>query len=104
MPFNRPIPNPKPQPKSATGVKSLVQAEKLMQIAVLLPATAIVGWLAGAWLDGKFHQNWIGLAGILFGGILGLVYVVRLVMNNGNSPGSQAKAAEEDSTARPDTK
>jgi ATP synthase protein I len=80
MPFNRPIPESTERNKSATGVKSLADAEKLMQIAILLPCSAFVGWLGGAWLDIHLHQTWISLAGILFGGISGLVYVVRLVM------------------------
>jgi hypothetical protein len=80
VPFNRPIPESKQQNKAQSGVKSLADAEKLMQIAILLPCSAFVGWLGGAWLGDHFHQTWMGLAGILFGGISGLVYVVRLVM------------------------
>lgn len=92
MPFNRPIPDRKPEPgKSESGgsggIQTLIQAEKLTQIAVLLPSAALVGWLAGAWLDGKLHQTWIGLAGIVFGGISGLVYVVRLVIASGDGSG-----------------
>ena len=83
MPFNRPIPDPKPEPRSNGGIQTLIQAEKLTQIAVLLPSAAFIGWLAGAWLDGKLHQSWMGFAGIVFGGISGLVYVVRLVISTG---------------------
>jgi ATP synthase protein I len=90
MPFNRPIPDRKPQPKSGGGIQTLIQAEKLMQIAVLLPSAAFIGWLAGAWLDSKFHQSWIGLAGIVFGGISGLVYVIRLVMAAGDGTAKSA--------------
>ena len=80
MPFNRPIPNPRPQPKASSGIQALVQAEKLMQIAILLPSSAFIGWLAGAWADSRLHQSWIGIAGIVIGGISGLVYVIRLAM------------------------
>ena len=83
MPFNRPIPDSKPRSKTSSGIETLVQAEKLMQIAILLPSAAFIGWLAGAWLDSRLHQSWIGIAGIVFGGIYGLVYVVRLVMASG---------------------
>jgi hypothetical protein len=89
MPFNRPIPDQRPPSKSSSGIETLVQAEKLMQIAILLPSAAFVGWLAGAWLDGKLHQTWISLAGIVFGGISGLVYVVRLVMTSGGPGGGK---------------
>jgi hypothetical protein len=80
VPFNRPIPESTQRNKTAPAVKSLADAEKLMQIAILLPSSAFIGWLGGAWLDSHLHQTWMGLAGILFGGISGLVYVVRLVM------------------------
>lgn len=103
MPFHRPIPNqPKPA-RSPSSVASLVQAEKLMQIAVLLPASACIGWLIGAWADKHLHQSWIGLAGILVGGILGLIYVIRLVMTNPGTnqgittSGSEDKNGEEES-------
>ena len=94
MAFNRPIPN-RPQPsKTSSGIATLIQAEKLMQIAILLPSAAFIGWLAGAWLDGKLHQSWISLAGIVFGGVSGLVYVVRLVLatdpTSGNGAGKRS--------------
>jgi F0F1-type ATP synthase assembly protein I len=99
MPFNRPIPESKPRPRFGSGLASLVQAEKMMQIAILLPSSAFVGWLIGAWLDKSLHQSWISLAGILFGGISGLVYVVRLVMavKSNPKPGPKAGAGPESS-------
>jgi hypothetical protein len=83
MPFNSPIPDPPPRRKSSSGLDTLVQAEKLMQIAILLPSAAFIGWLLGAWADKAWHQSWIGLAGMVFGGISGIVYVVRLVLSTG---------------------
>lgn len=80
MPYNRPIQDPNERQKSSSGLETLVQAEKLMQIALLLPSAAVIGWLMGAWLDLKLHTSWLGLAGMVFGGISGLVYVVRLVL------------------------
>jgi hypothetical protein len=90
MPFHRPIPDSQKQPsKGPSGIKSLVEAEKLMQIAVLLPLSAFLGWLLGAWLGHLLNQSWLPLAGILFGGFLGLFYVVRLGMSNtGSKPGA----------------
>ena len=87
MPFNRPIPNSKARQKSSSGIETLVQAERLMQIALLLPSAAVVGWLMGAWLDLKLHTSWLGLVGIVFGGISGLVYVVRMVL--ATKPGTE---------------
>lgn len=84
MPFNNPIPEHRQPKRDSGGLATLVQAEKLMQIAILLPSAAFVGWLLGAWADRALHQSWIGIAGMIFGGISGLVYVVRLVMATGN--------------------
>jgi uncharacterized membrane protein YfcA len=80
MPFNRPIPEDQPRGKISRGLEGLVEAEKLMQIALLLPSSAFIGWLAGAWLDSRLHQAWIAIAGCVFGGVSGLVYVVRLAL------------------------
>jgi uncharacterized membrane protein YfcA len=88
VPFNRPIAESTPKAKNFNATKSLAEAEKLIQIAILLPSSAFIGWLVGAWLGDHLHQSWMALAGILFGGISGLVYVVRLVMAGTSRAGS----------------
>src|SRR5260370_40800728 len=94
MPFNNPIPDDRPPRKNSGGLATLVEAEKMMQIAVLLPSSAFVGWLIGAWLDKTLHQSWISLTGIIFGGFAGLLYVVRLGIESGErKPGAKARTA-----------
>jgi F0F1-type ATP synthase assembly protein I len=61
-------------------VDSLVRAEKLTQIAFILPAAVVVGWLGGAGLDKWLHTNWIYLAGIVLGCAAGFVQIFRLVL------------------------
>jgi hypothetical protein len=78
-----------------------VQAEKLTQIAVLLPSAAFIGWLAGAWLDSRLHTGWIGLAGIVLGGILGLVYVIRLAIATMNESGNGTRTEKGNPDAKP---
>lgn len=90
MPFNRPIPKERQGTKFSSGLASLVEAEKMIQVAVLLPSSAFVGWIFGALLDKVFHQSWIALVGILFGGISGIVYVVRMVIESGKKPKRKA--------------
>jgi ATP synthase protein I len=87
MPFHRPIPDTNPQGKGSGLLGAIVEAEKLIQIALVLPCAAFIGWLAGAWLDHRLHQSWIGLLGIVFGGASGLVYVVRLALAAGKESG-----------------
>ena len=86
MPYHRPIPGPDSRHKRSGALDALVQAEKMIQIALILPCAAFIGWLGGAWLDRWLHQKWLNLAGIAFGGIAGLVYVVRLALAAGNAP------------------
>jgi hypothetical protein len=80
MPFHRPIPESREPGKRSSIVDSIVQAEKMIQIAFVLPCATFLGWLAGAWLDRRLHQSWISLVGIVFGGASGLVYVVKLAL------------------------
>jgi len=81
MPYHNPIREQRPNNKAGAGFQNLVQAEKLLQIAFVLPSAMVIGWLAGAWADSKLHQSWLTIAGIIFGCISGLVYVIRLAMD-----------------------
>ncbi|HZP06669.1 MAG TPA: AtpZ/AtpI family protein [Terracidiphilus sp.] len=98
MPFHRPIPDANPRGKRSGIVDAIVQAEKLIQIALVLPCAAFIGWLGGAWLDSRLHQSWIGLVGIVFGGASGLIYVIRLALttdkdSNRNNDGGAGTAS-----------
>jgi ATP synthase protein I len=84
MPFHSPIPDSNRGRKSSGILDAIVQAEKMIQVALILPCAAFIGWLGGAWLDSRLHQKWIGLAGIVFGGVSGLVYVIRLALAAAN--------------------
>ncbi len=72
-----------------------------MQIALVLPCATFIGWLAGAWLDRHFNQSWIALAGIVFGGASGLVYVVQLALDANKDPAMQDKASNEPKSDEP---
>lgn len=64
---------PDEEKKSAMG--ELVRAESMIQLAIALPAGCLIGWLLGAWADRHFHQNWIGIAGIVLGAIGGFMQI-----------------------------
>jgi F0F1-type ATP synthase assembly protein I len=53
----------------------MVKAESMIQLAIALPVGCVVGWLIGAWLDKHFHQNWIGIVGIILGAIGGFIQI-----------------------------
>jgi F0F1-type ATP synthase assembly protein I len=74
-------PDQKPAARSTKGaVDSIVRAERLTQIAFILPAAVVVGWLLGAGLDKWLHQHWIYLAGIILGCVAGFIQIFRLVL------------------------
>ncbi len=87
MAFN----NPKPRATGTGkpdrgGIDTLVNAEKMTQIAFILPAAVLVGWLAGAGLDKWLHTGWLYLAGIVLGIAAGFVQIFRLVAASGREP------------------
>lgn len=90
MPYHPPVPDPR-QPKGSGLVSALIQAEKLVQIALVLPCAAFIGWLIGDWLGGRFHLPLLGALGAAFGGAAGLVYVVRLAMDAAKDPANADK-------------
>jgi ATP synthase protein I len=53
----------------------LVKAESMIQLAIALPGGCVIGWLIGAWLDKHFHQNWMGIVGILLGAAAGFMQI-----------------------------
>jgi ATP synthase protein I len=80
VPYHRPIPEKKQQPQTAGLFGAWIQAEKMIQIALVLPCAAFIGWVAGIGLDHLFHQKWISMAGIVFGIISGLVGVIQMAV------------------------
>lgn len=83
-PMAAPDSNAKPGGNPDTGLHTLAKAEKLTQIAVVLPCALLIGWGAGVLLDRWLHQHWIYIAGIIFGAVAGMVEAVRQALRAGN--------------------
>ena len=82
MPEPRPNPDEKQPsegdgPKRSENMKLLIKAERLTQIAFVMPAAVLIGWGIGALLDKWLHQNWIYIAGLVVGAAAGLFEAVR---------------------------
>jgi uncharacterized membrane protein YfcA len=77
MPFHRAIPEQKPSEKSSSVLAGYVEAEKLLNIALVLPGAVAICGLAGWWLGNRLQQHWIFLVGIVFGCVAGLYYVIQ---------------------------
>ncbi|MGO9777175.1 MAG: AtpZ/AtpI family protein [Terracidiphilus sp.] len=77
MPFHRDLPESKPPAKSSGALRGYIEAEKLMNLAFVLPSAVVIGWGAGWWADNRLHQHWIAIVGTVFGCISGLYYVIQ---------------------------
>jgi ATP synthase protein I len=83
----------KPQDKPQDGLSrssftsSLVQAERLLQIAFILPCAMLIGWGAGWWLDHHFHMHWATLVGLIVGIAAGMLSAIRMALDAGNPKG-----------------
>jgi F0F1-type ATP synthase assembly protein I len=100
MPFHRPIPEDKlkagsqkafgsqnaagsqnaPGARPTPGLHSLVQAEKVMQIAFILPCAMLVGWGMGWCFDHFVHTHWATVVGLVLGLIAGMFSVIQTAM------------------------
>ncbi|MGZ4818604.1 MAG: AtpZ/AtpI family protein [Terriglobales bacterium] len=60
----------------------LVTVARYSQLAFVLPACTVVGWLIGLALDHWLHKNWIYLVGLLVGIAAGFVELVRTVLSS----------------------
>jgi ATP synthase protein I len=89
MPFHNPTPDAKAreqsQPKDSGGLKSLAQAERLMQIALVLPCGMVLGWGLGWWIDHHFHSHWATITGVIVGISAGMVGAIRMGLAAGNA-------------------
>jgi len=100
MPFNRFNPPTKQRAGLSGGISGLIEAEKLMQVAVVLPASVCIGWLAGWWLGNAVHQKWIEIAGVVFGCVSGLVYVIQMAV----AAEKKTTMGDEDQKGTPDSR
>lgn len=65
--------------QSNGAMKSLVQVESLIQLALMLPVGTVVGWAIGLGLDKWLHQHWIYIPGLILGAAAGFVEIFRVV-------------------------
>jgi len=56
-----------------------VQFGKYSQIAFMLPAGTVAGYLLGALLDRWLHTSWIAIVGLVLGTAGAIIELIRLV-------------------------
>jgi F0F1-type ATP synthase assembly protein I len=68
-----------PDGESPEKKSAWVQLASYSQLAVILPAATVVGWLSGAALDRWLHTSWLYLLGLILGIVAGFVELIRTV-------------------------
>ena len=60
----------------------ILQLANYSQLAFILPAATVVGWLIGTALDHWLHTTWLYLVGLILGIVAGFVELIRLVTSS----------------------
>lgn len=55
-----------------------VQFGRYSEIAFMLPAGTVAGYLLGSLLDRWLHVTWISIVGLLLGTVAGLIELIRM--------------------------
>lgn len=71
-------PDPNPDKKKS----GWVQFGRYSEIAVILPAGTIAGYLIGALLDRWLHTSWISVLGLVLGTAGGVIELLRIVLRD----------------------
>lgn len=59
-----------------------VQVGRYSQLALMLPAGIVVGWLLGSALDRWLHTSWISIVGLFLGIGAGMTELIRTVLRD----------------------
>lgn len=78
---------PSPAPNDERPKKAFyVQLAEYSQLAFVLPACTVVGWLMGVGLDAWLHTKWVYIAGLVVGIAAGFVELVRTATKSERKP------------------
>jgi F0F1-type ATP synthase assembly protein I len=59
-----------------------LQVGRYSQLALMLPAGTVAGWLLGSALDRWLHTSWISVVGLLSGIAAGMIELIRTVLRD----------------------
>ncbi len=75
-----------------------------MQVAFVLPSAVVICWFLGWWLASHTHQKWLETAGIIFGCIVGLFYLVQMAFAVEKRTSMDDESVSERGKGRPSSK
>jgi F0F1-type ATP synthase assembly protein I len=80
--MSTPDPGPDNERGDAERRSLWLQIARYSQLALVLPAATLVGWLIGVGLDRWLHTKWLYLLGLIVGIAAGFVELIRTVMSS----------------------
>jgi F0F1-type ATP synthase assembly protein I len=69
------------EPDSDTS-KSVAKLARYSEIGFIIPASVLLGFFLGKLLDHWLHTQWIYLAGLIFGAVVGFVQMIRTALSS----------------------
>jgi F0F1-type ATP synthase assembly protein I len=77
------MPSPTPDnPKPGKKQNPWLQVGRYSQLALMLPAGTVAGWLIGSALDSWLHTSWISIVGLFLGIAAGMTELIRTVLRD----------------------
>jgi F0F1-type ATP synthase assembly protein I len=77
------MPSTRPDDRNSEQRKNpWVQVGRYSQLALMLPAGTVAGWLIGSALDRWLHTTWISVVGLLLGIAAGMIELIRGVLRD----------------------
>ena len=78
------MPNPSASDNQSSQEKksAWVQVGRYSQLALMLPAGTVAGWLLGSAMDRWLHTSWINVVGLLLGIAAGMIELIRTVLRD----------------------
>jgi F0F1-type ATP synthase assembly protein I len=71
--------SPKPNEPDEGKKSPWVQVGRYSQLAFMLPAGTVAGWLLGSLLDHWLHTTWISVVGLILGTTGALIELIRTI-------------------------
>lgn len=72
-----------PDPSNRESKKNpWIQVGRYSQLAFMLPAATVAGYLIGSALDRWLHTSWINIVGLLLGIAGGMIELIRTVLRD----------------------
>ncbi len=74
--------SPTPDDRPPKPKNPWVQVGRYSQLALMLPAGTVVGWLLGSALDRWLHTSWIAIVGLFLGIATGMIELIRTLLRD----------------------